>query len=64
MSHVLASSVITSGEFDDAEVVRAWALCLKFQVLTLVLRPGFNSTTLHGMLRGNRGGQRFEVSGI
>lgn len=61
VSRLLASVVITAGEFDDAPVVRTWALCLKFQVLSLVLRPRFNATILHGTLKGTRGGHRIEV---
>ncbi|KAF4518392.1 hypothetical protein B566_EDAN010484 [Ephemera danica] len=61
MSQAIKSSEITAGEFEDAPVVRTWALCLKFQVLTLILRPGYNVTKLHGSLRGTKDREHFKL---
>lgn len=62
ISDLLEEGQAIEGEFEDHNAIRVWAVSLKFQVLTLILRPKISTTEIEGIIRGSKNRAKFKVS--
>lgn len=56
------NETITEGSYENSPIVRVMAISLKYQVLTIVLYPNYNESTLTISIKGERSQKPFQFT--